>query len=219
MGRYGGYYSKRQIAEEFTKDSINEDSLVYNKTLKHCWKGNNLWCAHRRELSPLAKKLEELPKEELVRIATDQDSKGKAAAYILKEGNLKDFVKPMEFITLVKCTKESGGTWLMKVLDESAGPYTVNCPLSYVEMTEENKPGDEYSNKWRELVREYWKEKRKNNPAKGQRWSWGRDGEIQITSVKPLRCRVIKAGGTKAVPGAVYSLKRTQLEGRRLLGG
>jgi hypothetical protein len=104
------------------------------KTLKHCCKGNNLWCVHEYEKDGTPVRF--------VCLYMMKRPHNCGAGYT---GNDKDW-------------------WGYKDVDESAGPYYYNCPLSYLDDLTEPDTG--YSKKWRETVREYWrKANRKLEPG------------------------------------------------------
>lgn len=48
------------------------------------------------------------------------------------------------------------GRWGYKRMDETAGPYYVSCPLSYIEMVDMYPPKG-YAEQWRKNVRDYHK--------------------------------------------------------------
>jgi hypothetical protein len=56
------------------------------------------------------------------------------------------------FVALYRMANSKHG-WGHKDMDESVGPYHVNCPLSYLDGLSE--PINEWSREWREKVREY----------------------------------------------------------------
>ena len=77
-----------------------------------------------------------------------------------KDGTIK------RFILLAKLQRDRSGLWGYKLMDESAGPYTYSCPISFLEMVPPVE-GDatvdgpaKYSHEWRTLVRAYWKQHR-----------------------------------------------------------
>jgi hypothetical protein len=58
---------------------------------------------------------------------------------------------------LLSWNKENG--WGYKDIDEGMGPCEINCPISYLNMTEDQKH-NQYSTEWRKRVREYYDNKR-----------------------------------------------------------
>ena len=69
------------------------------------------------------------------------------------------FVVRDRLIYLYLLRKDDGG-WGYKDIAASMGPWEVNCPLSYLELS--GDPSNDYEKTWRERVRDYH-EQRKNN--------------------------------------------------------
>lgn len=111
MGWLFGWNTRKQLA-----DHLLEGNGV--KTIKHCWKGNNLWAVQE---------------------------------YTYKDGPKTG--QTVRFIALYLCRgrKNTRDGWGYKDMDESAGPYYFNCPISYLDMVPD--PGG-YATEWRAKVRE-----------------------------------------------------------------
>ena len=73
----------------------------------------------------------------------------------LPENDPKRLVR---FICLFYIRRYAGDDWGYKDVDETMGPCEVNCPLKYLDMAPEGALDSEYATKWRENVREYWKD-------------------------------------------------------------
>lgn len=117
MGWLYGWDTRKELAEHL----ISGNGI---KTLKHCFKGNNLWA------------VQEVTK-------TDGTPVTFIALYLLRGRD--------------KCNPKTGAYdshgWGYKDMDESAGPYYYNCPLSYLDMVPD--PGS-YATEWRVKVREHY---------------------------------------------------------------
>lgn len=102
-----------------TRASMREHLCNDNglKTIKSCWKGNNLWAVQE--------------------FTYDQGEKA---------GQTVRFIA----LYLVRWHGDCQG-WGYKDMDESAGPYYYNCPISYLDMVPD--PGG-YATEWRAKVRE-----------------------------------------------------------------
>ncbi len=138
------------------KDLV-EHLVSQTPTLKHCTRGNNLWCVHE--------------------------------------------VKSIRFVCLymmqfhTKCYPY----WGYKDIDETSGPYHVNCPLSYLDGLSE--PENEFSKCWRENVRAYHTTRNRKLPV-GTRLgtngaykiieSLGNRGYLVKVDVLPYPCRISK---------------------------
>ena len=103
-----------------TRASMREHLCNDNglKTIKSCWKGNNLWAVQE---------------------------------YTYDQGEKAG--QTVRFIALYLVRWHGGDCkgWGYKDMDESAGPYYYNCPLSYLDMVPD--PGG-YATEWRAKVRE-----------------------------------------------------------------
>jgi hypothetical protein len=108
MGWLYGWDTRKQLVDHLIKGNGVT-------TLKHCFKGNNLWA--------------------------------------VQEGYKSDGT-PIRFIGLYLLRGSNGSRdgWGYKDMDESAGPYYFNCPLSYLDMVA--CPGG-HATEWREGVRAY----------------------------------------------------------------
>lgn len=75
--------------------------------------------------------------------------------WMVKEysGNDSEIIERFILLCLMQFHGGSYCYWGYKDIDETAGPYQVNCPLSYIEMCTE--PHNDYSREWRERVRQY----------------------------------------------------------------
>lgn len=136
---------------------INDNGV---KTIKHCFKGNNIW-AVQEYTYPI-----------------DYRDPAKAgttvrfiALYLIKgpvfgKGHLRD-------------------GWGYKDMDESAGPYYHNCPVSYLDMVPD--PGS-HATEWRAKVREL-AERSKRKLVEGQKISLY--GQEYTVGEKVGRCQYI----------------------------
>lgn len=127
MGWLFGWNTRKELA----------DHLLYGngvKTIKHCFKGNNVWAV-----------------QEYTYPDTDWDGAPHPKAgqvtrfiglYLIKGGDTYN----------VKTGRRNRDGWGYKDMDESAGPCYYNCPLAYLDMVPD--PGG-YATEWRQKVREY----------------------------------------------------------------
>lgn len=78
-------------------------------------------------------------------------------------------IEPERWVELCMMQRFAGDEWGYKPVEDSMGPYQVNCPLSYVEACTATE--SKLATEWRERVREYWKEKndRRATDRKGER--------------------------------------------------
>ena len=150
--------------EELRRHLIDDNGL---KTIKSCWKGNNLW-------------------------AVQECTEGKYAG--------------QKFIALYLC--RNGGKyegWDYKDMDETAGPYYYNCPLSYLDMVPD--PMTTHSTPWRERVRKYWA-KANQKLQLGQMIRYG-GNEYQVT-------RVLEGKRGYMVSNQCYDYRLTQAMVKRV---
>lgn len=111
------------------------------------------------------------------------------------------------FIALSLLARDKG-CWGSKDLDESCGPYEVNCPLSYLDLVP--TCNSSYSPAWRAKVRAYH-EKRSVKPVLGAVYRVG-PNNLGIGSMKLTQVGRKLAG--EANSGGVYGIKRSQLRER-----
>jgi len=97
-------------------------------------------------------------RKDLIAHLTEDNEHSKTLKYCCVGNNLwmvKELPDGTRFILL--CLMQfhgcSFGYWGYKDIDETSGPYQVNCPLSYIEMCTE--PHNDNSREWRERVRQY----------------------------------------------------------------
>ncbi len=86
---------------------------------------------------------------------------------------------------MMKCV---GKCWGWKDVDETCGPYDVNCPISYVERATE--PVNEYAKEWREKVREAYRTGPGRKLVVGTTYLLRKNNynieRVTLTSIKPL---------------------------------
>lgn len=114
-------------------------------------------------------------------------------------------VKGITFVCLYMMQFHGGSYkyWGYKDVDETAGPYHVNCPLSYLKGLSEPVG---FAIEWRERVREY--HARRNRKLKiGDKVRWPNGREFQV-------CGVLGNAGYSVTElphqGLVYRLKKSQ---------
>jgi hypothetical protein len=107
--------------------------------------------------------------------------------------------KVERFIAVYLLSKSRGVGWGYKDMDEGAHPYYYNCPLAYLDMC--TAPMNESSAKWREKVRAY-QAIHGRKLAVGDKVKLTNGWEVEIESVKPLRCMYA---------GLVYKFSRKSL--------
>ena len=141
MGWLFGWNTRKELA-----DHLISGNGVH--TLKHCFKGNNLWAV--QEYTYPARTYDDKPHP--------------------KAGQTTRFIALYLIKGRDKCNPRTGKYdshgWGYKDMDETAGPYYYNCPLSYLDMVPD--PMTTHSTPWRVLVREYWA-KRNRKLVEGQR--------------------------------------------------
>ena len=96
-------------------------------TVKHCFKGNNLWAVQEYTYPE------------------DATSNGEPHP---KAGQTARFIA----LYMMKGRSDSRDGWGYKDMDESSGPYVLTCPVSYLDMVPD--PGG-YATEWRKQVREH----------------------------------------------------------------
>ena len=111
------------------------------KTLRHCWKGNNLW--------------------------TVQEHTAPEITYDGQPNPLAGTTR--RFVCLYMCKgrdtydrrtgKYDPHGWGYKDVDEGMGPYHTNCPVSYIELVEAHEAEfgyepNQYAKEWRAAVRQ-----------------------------------------------------------------
>jgi hypothetical protein len=125
MGWMFGWNTRKELVDHL----LNDNGLT---TIKHCFKGNNLWCVHETTTTK----------------AGYGGNVRWIALYLLRGRD--------------KCDKRTGKYdlhgWGYKDMDESSGPHYYNCPLGYIEMVEAyEKLRDHaplgYAAEWRVKVR------------------------------------------------------------------
>lgn len=128
MGWLFGWNTRKELA-----DHLISGNGVH--TIKHCFKGNNLWAVQEYTHN-------------------DVDWEGKPNP---KAGQTVRFIALYLIRGRDRCNPRTGrydpDGWGYKDMDESAGPYYFNCPLSYLDMVPD--PGG-YATEWRAKVREHW---------------------------------------------------------------
>jgi hypothetical protein len=97
--------------------------------------------------------------------------------------------------------------WGYKDVDETAGPYQVNCPLSYLEGLSE--PTEGYSAEWRESVREYHARRNRKLPI-GTRL--GTNGAYTIIKNLGNRGYEVTIEGQSYYPYRMTKRQASQLE-------
>lgn len=76
-----------------------------------------------------------------------------------RNGEVVNTVRYIALDLLVYSRQDEG--WAYKDIDESCGPYEIDCPLSYLEMTPQ--PESECAGPWREKVRAYHADRQRRN--------------------------------------------------------
>lgn len=181
MGWLFGWNTRKELA-----DHLISGNGVH--TIKHCFKGNNLWAVQEYTHSEL-----------------DWDGKPNP-----KAGQTARFIA----LYLIKgrdiCNKRTGrydpDGWGYKDMDESAGPYYFNCPLAYLDMVPD--PGG-HATEWRAKVREL-AERSKRKLIEGQRIKlYGK--EYTVGKPRP------NGGVTVWDYDVNYRLKRSQIKDVEML--
>lgn len=106
---------------------------------------------------------------------------------------------------LIKGRNNSRDGWGYKDMDETAGPYYYNCPLSYLDMVPD--PMTTHSTPWRERVRKYWA-KANQKLQLGQMIRYG-GNEYQVT-------RVLEGKRGYMVSNQCYDYRLTQAMVKRV---
>lgn len=131
MGWLFGWNTRKELA-----DHLIEGNGV--KTIKHCFKGNNIWAVNEYTY----------PAD-----SSDTERAGKTIRYIIIY-----LIKGVNTYN-ARTGRRGGDGWGYKDVDESAGPYYYNCPISYIEMVEAHEREHGYAphrgaKEWRAAVRE-----------------------------------------------------------------
>lgn len=158
MGWLFGWSTRGELADHL----ISGNGV---KTIKHAWKGNNLWA--------------------------------------VQEGTKRDGTKEL-FIALylTKGRTNSSEGWGYKDMDETAGPYYYNCPISFLNMVPD--PGG-YATEWRAQVLS------RALKAK-QKFSVGQ--KITLYG-KPYTITEVLPKGQYRIDNGAYGVYRTTLKHRR----
>ena len=101
--------------------------------------------------------------EERTGNSTHGDNKWECLAHSLKGNHLWKVIRYTNlaknevrtFVALDLIAKERNGGWGYKDMDESAGPYYVDCPLKFLNMSDEPTAEYQYAVEWRKKVREH----------------------------------------------------------------
>lgn len=130
------------------------------KTLKHCTVGNNLWCVHEYERRPGV----------FIRFI---------CLYMMKGPH--------------NCSKDYTGSdkdwWGYKDVDETAGPYELTCPVSYLEMC--TAPDNHWAYEWRQRV--YARGRKARSIKIGSKWQWG-DKIVEVIKRRSPSSFLVRAG-------------------------
>lgn len=143
-------------------------------TVAHCFKGNNLWAV--QEYTYPARTYDDKPHP--------------------KAGETVRFIA----LYLLRGSNGSRDGWGYKDMDESAGPYYYNCPLSYLDMVPE--PDAEFAKCWRIKVREYHAKATRQLTRGQQIKLYGQDYEV-VEGPRPdgsYAIRMVGYGGHFKMP-------------------
>jgi len=116
----------------------------------------------------------------------------------------------IRYVALYLCAKHGKGMdgWGYKSMDESAGPYHLNCPIGYIEMVEAHEKEHGYgpigyAAEWRQSVREAHAKASRKLPIGTKIKLYGTEYEVR-TFVKG-RYRVLDKAGN------IWALKKSQV--------